>query len=91
MLRISSSSLRFVLLVYVYVHSRRQSRTFLELLASTHRNVGAYILRISSSGLRFVLLVYVYVHSRRQSRTFLELLASTHRNVGMDLLRNTAL
>ena len=29
-----SVSLRFALLVYVYVHSRRQSRAFLELLAS---------------------------------------------------------
>ena len=32
--RISSSSLRFALLVYVYVHSRRQIRAFLELLAA---------------------------------------------------------
>jgi hypothetical protein len=34
MRRISASGLRFALLVYVYVHFRRQSRAFLELLAS---------------------------------------------------------
>ena len=34
MRRISTSGLRFALLVYVYVHSRRQSHAFLELLAS---------------------------------------------------------
>ena len=36
MLRISASCLRFVLVVYVYVHSLQQSRTLLELLASTN-------------------------------------------------------
>ena len=34
MRRNTSSGLRFALLVYVYVHSRRQSRAFLVLLAS---------------------------------------------------------
>ena len=39
MRRISSSSLRFPLVTYVYVRSRQGSRAFLELLASPHFTV----------------------------------------------------
>ena len=71
MRRISASGLRFALLVYGLVNSRRQIRAFLELLASPRFK------RRTVLGLRFALLVYDLVNSRRQIRAFLELLAST--------------
>ena len=51
--RISSSRLRFVLVVYVYVHSHQGSRAFLVLLVFS--NGKSYkILRNTASNLRFL-------------------------------------
>ena len=46
MRRISASCLRFVLVVYVYVHSLQQSRALLELLASMHLRRVAYCIEL---------------------------------------------
>ena len=59
MRRISASCLRFVLVVYVYVHSLQQIRTLLELLASLR------LRRVALTSLRLVLLVSMHYDGLR--------------------------
>ena len=76
MRRISASNLRFVSVVYVYVHFHRKSRVLLELLAFepfyfAGSSWAVQRARISASNLCFFSVVYVYVHFRRKSRVSL--------------------